>query len=108
VGLGSHATPRVHHASRRRDIGRARSANLSEAGNVEGRNVTVECHCLEGQYDRLPAPMADLVRRRVAVTAIPDTSPARAATATIPIVFGAGENPVQLVLSPASPDRPAI
>jgi putative tryptophan/tyrosine transport system substrate-binding protein len=40
---------------------------LSDTGYVEGRNVTVEDHRLDGQYDRLPAVMADLVRRRVAV-----------------------------------------
>jgi putative ABC transport system substrate-binding protein len=42
---------------------------LSENGYVEGQNVTVEYHWLEGQYDRLPALMGDLVRRRVAVIA---------------------------------------
>src|SRR6202023_1535707 len=42
---------------------------LGETGYVEGRNVTIEYHWLEGQYDRVPALMADLVRRRVAVIA---------------------------------------
>jgi putative tryptophan/tyrosine transport system substrate-binding protein len=75
---------------------------LNESGHVEGQNVTVEYHWLEGQYDRLPALMADLVRRKVAVIATPGsnvaTLAAKAATATIPIVFGFAENPVKFGL----------
>jgi putative ABC transport system substrate-binding protein len=82
-----------------RDVAEFRKG-LNETGYVEGQNVTVEYHWLEGQYDRLPALMADLVRRRVAVIATPGTTPgtiaAKAATATIPIVFGVAEDPVQL------------
>ncbi len=72
---------------------------LNETGYVEGQNVTVEYHWLEGQHDRLPALLADLVRRQVAVIATHGNVPtlaAKAATTTVPIVFGVGEDPVRL------------
>jgi putative ABC transport system substrate-binding protein len=75
---------------------------LGETDYVEGRNVTIEYHWLEGQYDRVPALMADLVRRRVAVIATPANPgaaiAAKAATVAIPIIFSVGIDPVKLGL----------
>jgi putative ABC transport system substrate-binding protein len=78
---GGSADASAHHVAAFRQ-------GLGETGYVENQNVTVEYHWLDGRYDRLPALMSDLVRRRVAVIATPGNSStslaAKAATATIP------------------------
>ena len=82
---------------------------LNEAGWVDGQNVTVEYNWLDGRFDRVSSVIADIVRRRVAVITTPGTiygaQAAKAATTTIPIVFGVGDDPVKqgLVASLARP-----
>ena len=103
VNLGSPAASALRVAAFQKGLG--------ETGHVESQDVMVEYYSADGRFDRLPSLMADLVRRRVAVIATPGQTAAaqaaKAATTTIPIVFGVGEDPVKLglVSSLARPGR---
>src|SRR5258708_3665733 len=86
-------------AAERTNLVAAYRQALGEAGYVEGRNVSIEYRWAENQYNRLPALVADLIRRQVTVIATPRSTPAalaaKIATTTIPIVFSSGSRPVR-------------
>src|SRR5262245_48973523 len=88
----------VASAGERTQMVAAFRQGLADGGFVEGRNVVTEFRWADGQYDRLPELVADLVRRQVSVIATPGTTAAglaaKAATTTIPIVFGVAGDPV--------------
>jgi putative ABC transport system substrate-binding protein len=101
LGAGSLETYVLYLAAFRKGLG--------ETGFIEGQNVAIEYRWAEGRYDRMAELAADLVRRKVAVIAVPGSPPgtraAKAATSTIPIVFSVGDDPVKAGLV-ASISRP--
>ncbi len=114
AGVAQQLVPTVAFVSARSAAASERAViafrkGLGETGYIEDQNVAVQYHWLDSEFNRLPALMADLVRRRVAVIATANntliTTTAKTATATIPIVFSVGMDPVKtgLVASFARP-----
>jgi putative ABC transport system substrate-binding protein len=93
------STPRVPFEA----LDAALRVGLKEAGFVEGQNVAIESRYADNQTNRLPALAAELIRLRsaVIVTNSPGAAVAKAATATVPIVFAAGSDPVDDGLVPS-------
>jgi putative tryptophan/tyrosine transport system substrate-binding protein len=100
IGFLSSASPRQYA-----DRVRAFHRGLNESGYVEGQNVEIEYCWAEDDNNRLPALAAQLVQRQVAVIAAAGATPsalaAKAATSTIPIVFGIGSDPIEVGLIPS-------
>ena len=100
IGFLSSASPRQYA-----DRVRAFHRGLNEAGYVEGQNVEIEYRWAEDDNNRLPALAAQLVQRQVTVIvaagATPSALAAKAATSTIPIVFGIGSDPIEVGLIPS-------
>jgi putative ABC transport system substrate-binding protein len=104
IGFLSYASPDAFGARLR-----AFRQGLKEIGYIEGQNLTIEYRWVGENYDRLPEAAADLVQRRVVLifaAGTPATLAAKAATATIPIVFNTGGDPVRLGLV-SSMNRPS-
>src|SRR4249920_285886 len=107
TGAQSTSIPRIAYLSGRSfatdtHLLEAFRQGLKTAGYVDGQNVTMDIHWADGRYDQVPRMMAELVATRPALIAAVGGNPvglaAKAATSTIPVVFGAGADPVAIGL----------